>query len=369
MKKLDIKECINNLQRLGRTYDGQNNEIFMNWTCSGVSFRFKGTYLVAEMKALSGKEIDRNIFDGSINSRNTWPFAAVFLDDKEEPEKYFEINDASKNYLIFFSEKEEIHNITIRKMTENPKGKLAINGFFTDGIIEKIEEDHKKLNIEFIGDSITCGFGSQSNQRDRLFYSVDENGWLSHAAVAARKLNAEFSIIAYSGISITKGLGNIEWQAPNMTDLYPYTDRLIEEEYGKKDSFEEWEFNKPKPDVIVLNLGTNDATVIDFNGDILNGIQKFEEEYYQFIEMLREKNGEEPWIICALGSMDYYLFDNIQKVTERFSREKEDSKIKCFKYGRIRVTDGYGACGHPNSITQERMGNEIADYISKLVRL
>jgi lysophospholipase L1-like esterase len=254
-------------------------------------------------------------------------------------------------------------------MTENPKGKLSVSRFLTDGTIEKVEEDHKNLKIEFIGDSITCGFGNLSNERDRLFFSCDENGWLSHAAVAARKLDAEFSVISYSGIAITEGVGNFQWQAPSMTELYPYTDRLIEEENGIKDSFRIWNFEQYRPDVIVLNLGTNDATVIEFNGDIPGGIQKFEEDYYDFVKMLREKNGASAWIICALGSMDYYLFDSIQKVAERFSRENKDRKIRSFKYGRMRFTDGYGACGHPNVTTQLRMGNEIADYIADLLHL
>lgn len=368
LNELKMDDCIQQLRRLGRTYNGPSNEIYMNWTCSGVSFRFKGSYLIAEMNALPGDEVDRNPMNGSMSHRDTWPYAAVFIDDKKEPEQYFEVRGASKRQVVFLADQQESHTISIRKMTENPKGKLSISRFFTDGIIEMEEETPGRLNIEFIGDSITCGFGNLSCEKDRLFYSVDENGWLSHAAIAARKLEADFSIISYSGISITKGIGNMEWFCPSMTELYPYTDRLIEECIGKKDSFEEWDFDQSKPDVIVLNLGTNDATVIDFNGENKRGLQQFEKDYYQFLKMLREKNGEEPWIICALGSMDYYLYDNIVKVAEQFALEHHDTKIKCFKYGRIRITDGYGACGHPNTKTQLRMGEEIADYLSELLR-
>lgn len=82
--------------------------------------------------------------------------------------------------------------------------------------------------------------------------------------------------------------------------------------------------------------------------------------------MIRECNGEKPWIICALGSMDYYLFDHIQRIAEKYSREHQDSRISCFKYGRIRFTDGLGACRHPYVTTQIRMGEEIAGYIEKL---
>lgn len=367
MNVLNLKDCSEKMQRLGRIFDGENGEVFMNWTCSGLRFRFKGTCLIGELNALAGEEIDINPLDGTTSSRKTWPYIAVFVDDKEESVRYFEINESEKNYLLFSSEKEESHTITIRKITENPKGKLCIRKLLTDGMIEKIEEDNKKLSIEFIGDSITCGFGNLSNERDRLFFSADENGWLSHAAIAARKLSADFSIISYSGIAITKGLGNIEWPAPSMTDLYPYTDRLMEEKHGVEEAFLKWDFEQFKPEVIVLNLGTNDATIIDLNEDILDGTEKFEEDYYKFLKMIREKNGNQPWIICALGSMDYFLFDHISKVAERFKRENKDQRIRCFKYGRIRLKDGYGACGHPNVITQKRMGNEIAEYINELL--
>ena len=367
MNILNMKDCSEKVQRLGRTFDGPNGEIFMNWTCSGLKFRFKGNCLIAQMDAFAGEETDINSIDGTTSCRKTWPHAAVFIDDNVEPIKYFEINDNESSYLLFSSEKEETHIITICKITENPKGKLCISKFLIDGIIEKKEEDKKKISIEFIGDSITCGFGNLSSERDRLFFPADENGWLSHAAIAARILNADFNLISYSGIAITKGLGHTEWPAPSMTDLYPYTDRLLEEELGVDKDFEKWNFEKAKPDVIVLNLGTNDATVIDFNKNISRGIEKFEEDYYEFLKMLREKNGNIPWIICALGSMDYFLFDNICKVAERFASENNDLKIKCLKYGRIRFKDGYGACGHPSEITQLRMGNEIAEYINELL--
>ncbi|MDF2941860.1 MAG: hydrolase family protein [Herbinix sp.] len=366
MYTLEAKNYTNSIQRLGRTLDGSNGELYMNWTCSGLRFNFKGACLLAELSAYYGEEYE-NPFDRTTGARKTWPYIAVFIDDAEEPVSYFEVNGGPKNYLIFSSKEEERHIITLRKMTENPKGKLSVNKFITDGIIEKVEDDREKLMIEFIGDSITCGFGNLAKERDRLFYSVDENGWFSHAAVAARILKAQFSIISYSGIAVSKGLGNIDWKAPCMPELYPYADKLLEESQGEITTFTEWDFKQSKPDVIVLNLGTNDAAVIEFNGDISRGIQKFEEDYYHFMKMLRDKNGEEPWIICTLGSMDYYLFDNIAQVVERFCKENKDDKIRCFKYGRMRLLDGYGACGHPSLSTQIRMGQEIADYINELM--
>lgn len=368
-----MKDCAAKVQRLGRTFEGPDMEIFMNWTCSGIRFAFTGTCLIAGLRAICGEEEDRSQLDGTIVKRKTWPYVAVFLDDNYEPIRYFEVNDTLQDYLLYSSEQEETHIITIRKMTENPKGKLGICNLQTDGMIDKAFDEIKKMKLEFIGDSITCGFGNMTNERDRVFYSAEENGWLSHPAIAAKKLDADFSMICYSGIPISKGIGLVNWLTPSMPELYPYTDRLMEEHCGINKQFKNWNFEHDTPDVIILNLGTNDATVIDINMDmdmdIELGIRKFEEDYYAFLQMIRDLNTNEPWIICALGSMDYFLYDNIQKVVQRYVDENHDKKIRCFKYSRIRLSDGYGACGHPGIATQTRMGNELADFILDLVSL
>jgi len=364
-----MKDCMEKIRRVGRTFEGPGDALFMNWTCSGIRFEFTGTFLAAELHAVYGEEEEQNQFDGTAIKRKTWPYAAVFIDDDDEPVRYFEINDNAKDYLLFSSRQQETHTITIRKMTENPKGKLAVYKFIMDGSMERISEEIPKMKLEFIGDSIACGFGNMASDRNRGFYSSEENGWLSHPAIAAEKLHADFSMICYSGIAVSKGIGRVNWPAPCMPELYPYTDRLIEEHLGIDKDLENWNFDQYVPDVIILNLGTNDATVIDMNIDIEQGIRKFEEDYYNFLQMIRDRNGNEPWIICALGSMDYYLYDNIQKTAGRFANETRDLKIKCFKYSRIRFMDGYGACGHPNITTQIRMGNELADFIMSLSSL
>lgn len=362
-----MKDCTDQVQRLGRTFEGPEKEIFMNWTCSGIRLAFTGTCLIANLRAICGEEEDRSQLDGTIVKRKTWPYAAVFIDEDYEPARYFEVNDTIQNYLLFSSEQEETHIVTIRKMTENPKGKLGIYELLMDGMIDRAGDETRKMKLEFIGDSITCGFGNMTDVRDRAFFSADENGWMSHPAIAAKQLDADFSMICYSGIPISKGIGHVKWLTPSMPELYPYTDRVMEELFGVNRLFRNWNFEENTPDVIILNLGTNDATVIDLNMDIDQGIRKFEDDYYNFLQMIRDLNKNEPWIICTLGSMDYFLYDNIQKVVQRYADDNHDDKIRCFKYSRIRFTDGFGACGHPGITTQIRMGNELADFIKALV--
>ena len=372
MKKIKISECEDKLQTLGRTLPEEGGGLFCNWTCSGIRFRFRGSSLAVKIRAFSSAEQELNHMTAVFESRETWPWIAVFVDDEEEPVRYIETNREEEVYPLLAFGEEEAHTVTIRKITENAKGKVCLKEFYAEGeILEAGEPENagqaaeKRLRLEFIGDSITCGFGNMVNDANRMFYSADENGWMSHAAVAARKRGADFSVISCSGLAVTEGIGKFAYAIPPMGYYYPYRDRMAQELEGKAEHPVLWDFQNHVPDVIVLNLGTNDATVIDLNGDTQEGIKKFERDYYEFLRMLRNYNGFAPWIICALGSLDYFLYDSIQKVAGKFKAEQGDEKISCFKYGRVRVTDGLGACRHPYVTTQVRMGEELAEYIKK----
>lgn len=300
-------------------------------------------------------------------SRKLWPYLAVFYDDRQKPDIVFEVGELQDKYLLFASEQVETHVITLRKLSENAAGKIICNGFLGDGCIEKAANREKKLQIEFIGDSITCGFGNMTQERDRAFYTSEENGWMSHAAIAGRLLDAEVQMISCSGITLSEMLNKEVWELPGMCSIYSYTDWFMEKEL-QKNMYSEWNFKEHPKDVIVINLGTNDSAMIDLYGDIQAGIRLFEETYYKFLETVRKKNGEAPWIICTLGPLDYFLYDSIEKTARRFSSEKNDEKIRCFKYMKVRLGEGFGACAHPSLLTQERMGREIAEYIQELVK-
>ncbi len=367
MKQILLSEVNDRFKWFGRTYeDSERNITYFNWSCSGLEFEFTGSCLIGEFIAIPATE-----FDGlppTAPSREVWPWIAVFLDDSQEPYKRMEINHAKEELLLFTSNQTETHRVRIIKLTENAKGKVGIHSLLTEGTINDLPEESKdKLKIEFIGDSITCGFGNETTERDRFFYSGEENGWMSHAAIAARMLQADYSIISVSGITLGKGIGVMNWPLAPMMQIYPYTDYLLEEEQGKKENYSKWDFTMTTPDVIVLNLGTNDSSLIAFEGDNEKGERNFENNYFSFLKTLRELNGVDALIICALGSMDYYLYSNIEKAVMKYSAITKDYNVKCFRYGKIGFQEGFGACGHPSAITQLRMGKELADYLSKIL--
>lgn len=351
---------------LGRTLE-EKGKVFIGWTNAGLRFSFTGTCLIADLDALC--EIERQWDEVNHNEgsgRVLWPYMAVFYDDRQQPDIMFEVKRPQNTYLLFASDKEETHTITLRKISENTTGKIICNGFLGEGIIESARQQARQLQIEFIGDSITCGFGNMTEERDRIFYADEENGWMSHGAMAGRILNAEIQMVCCSGITLAELLKKDMWELPAMSKIYQYTDWFMEKKQNRM-THTEWEFASHFKDVVVINLGTNDSTMIDMFQDISLGIRKFEETYYKFLHLLREKNGEDTWIICTLGPLDYFLYDSIEKAVKRFVIERNDKKIRCFKYMKTRIGEGFGACSHPSLRTQERMGMEIADYIQKLI--
>lgn len=366
VKKTAIKDIDHIIYRFGRTYQDTKTEIlYFNWTCSGLELTFRGNCLIASLHAQPGIEVERDVVSGNMEERAIWPWVSVFLDDEEVPCRRFEISKPEDTQLIFQSEKEEIHRIRIVKITENLKTGLGIDCFFMEGEILQQERRSDKRKIEFIGDSITCGFGNETKEKDRLFYSDEENGWLSHAAIAARKLEMDWSMICVSGICL--GKRKIIPLPYAMNELYPYTDRILEDRLGRK-TYQAWDFASHAVDYIVLNLGTNDATGIIGGADSEQEEKKFHKEYYEFLKMLRQCNGADTRIICALGSMDYYLYHEITEIVTEYRNNTGDCKVTYFRYPKIDFMDPLGACAHPYVITHEKMAEALIQYIEGLER-
>ena len=352
------------IKPIGRTlWRDQEGILFFNWTCSGIDLWFRGTALLAEFFAMPGEEPEIDPLTGQARTRATWPWLAVVLDDNEVPALRFALEREISTQLIFHSEQEETHRIRIVKLTENGKGYAGLRGFWMDGALCPPPGRPHKKRIEFIGDSITCGFGNRTEDRNRLFFSSEENGWMSHGAITARLLDMEPTIISSSGICLADFVG---WPHPYcMKGLYPYTDRMLEDKLGARE-YTAWDFDGHGADYVVLNLGTNDANGIQQMG--ADGKQRHRADYAAFLRTLRQLHGADAHIICALGSMDYYLYSDIQEIVAQYQKETRDKAITCFRYPKMDVRDPVGACGHPHITTHQKMAQAMADYIAALER-
>lgn len=377
MTKKKIKEVRGELKTCGRIYyDGPSETLYMNWSGSEVEFLFEGSILTAEFTAIAAIEYEGIPGDTSAPTHENWPQIAVYVDGELKRKQEISAGNTagkppviSMEILLFKAESAEKHEIKIVKLTENLKTELGIRSFSCDGVITKPSPKPQKKRIEFIGDSITCGFGNMTKERDRLFFTADEDATRSHAYLAAKLLDMEHSLVCVSGICSTVNSGLPMEYA--MDELYEYTDRIICDKLAggiKKAALEPYDFKGNPNDYVVLNLGTNDATGIGFSRDTVAETEHFRAGYRNLIELIRRCNGSDTHIVCALGSLSYYLYSDIEKIVDAYRRETGDKKISCFRYLGVSPVDGFGACGHPSKITQEKMANEIAGEIKRIER-
>lgn len=338
----------------GRTrYIAGRGAVFFNWTCSGFTITFSGRTLRARVLALE----DRLPFPPDAPA--DLPVVAVVGGDSETVSARFPLA-AGENEIELFSGGDGEHTVRLVKFSENVRGKAALLSLETDGRLLPAKYTEKKLKIEFVGDSITCGFGNEAPGRDSLFHTGEENGWLTFGAAAARELDAEFNMISVSGIA-TGAPKYPLFPGKNMEDIYEFTDIYCDERLGSTP--ERWDFSDKK-DIVVVNLGTNDSARIWSYQELTKAdeeAEQFSARYRAFLEMIRRNNGHDTFIVCTLGPLDYFLYDRIEKVVAEYRRDTGDKNIAAFKLiGVNLMSEGFGAVSHPSVKTQLRMGKELA---------
>jgi len=154
-----------------------------------------------------------------------------------------------------------------------------------------------------------------------------------------------------------------------MEMYHEFADRYHEEAEGKTENLTRWEFSRFVPDAVVINLGTNDAFRIRVSGNDPAEAEHFQVRYAAFLEQVRALNGSNAWIVCTLGSMDYFLYDNIEKAATEYRDKTGDARVACFKFGAIDPWgEGFGGLDHPNWKTQTRMGRELAAFLKTLLQ-
>ena len=100
------------------------------------------------------------------------------------------------------------HSIMIQKRTEPLVGKGIFSGFILDAGRQLLPpEKRPERRIEFIGNSITSGFGDEGDTTGH-FTPQTENACMSYASMTARALNADYMLLSYSGRGVVRNYGD-----------------------------------------------------------------------------------------------------------------------------------------------------------------
>lgn len=320
----------------GRTFE-QDGMRCLSWTASGFTIAFEGTTVEAEWWA------------DKPDDETYRPYVSVIVDGAvDEAARRTLALDHDGWYTLVEGLGAGPHTLTVVKRSGGGESYCGVKAIaLPDGRLLPPPDWRARHTIEFVGDSITCGFGNRAPAADAPYRTKDEDGLHTYAALAARELDAAFQVIALSGWAI--------YHSPYggaIPPIYPAVDGL----HGHPEA---WDFHRFSPELVVINLGTNDASWMrDYSvmgpEDMA---ERFKKHFVLFLHTVREKNPGAA-IACAAGMLTDEITAAVREVVERAAAEGLDRIF----YVELPGAKAFGA-GHPAASAHEEAAVVLAAAI------
>ena len=342
------KATEDNVKLLGRTYF-DTDRLYCALSGTGIEFTFTGTKcsitVVGDDNSDDGKDENHARVGIYVNGERV---IDDMVDNKEEV------------YNVFESDTSQEVTVSLVKLSESPMSTIAITDIKVDGSAIKPTANKDKL-IEFIGDSITCGYGVDDPNKNHKFSTKTEDVTKAYAYKTAQALDADYSMVSFSGYGIISGYSNGEKKETSQQVPKFYT--KLGYSWASNGEFKpaqiEWDFGKRQPYIVVINLGTNDDS---YTKNFKERQEEYSAAYTEFLKTVRSKNPDAK-IVCTLGIMGGRLFEYVQKAVDNYTAETGDSNISTLKFDDQLASDGYSADWHPSVKTHEKAAQKLADYL------
>lgn len=329
----------------GRTLFQETSAI-LSWTNSSITFYVKGS---ATPTTIYSRIITKN--NGEVNEARL----KVYLDDKEEAKTLLVLHEEDAVYTLASFADETIHKITMIKITEAAMSYAQIEEITITGgeLIPFTESEDTRLKIEYIGDSITCGYGVYGEPESE-YHIREEDGMVTYAAYVTKALhlNARYTAVSGYGMFI-KYDGDLTGTIPR---IYPYTNYFANEN-------EKYDFSEFIPDLFVINLGTNDSGHLDKN-EISNG---FINNYIQFLHFLKSYAPNSK-ILCICGSLCTNAFTFIKDAVS-LATDQGLSDIYTLSLPFHDVIKDGKASNHPSIQTHIKDGIRVAEKLKEIMNM
>lgn len=349
------------IQYMGRVSFWKNPDV--------ASFNFPGTTIEANFQGASLKMMCR-------------PMTGYFMAQVDGSEPFKVGFNAERDSVVTLATAlpKGVHHVKVMYVIEGLFRNPEFRGFVLDKGCKLVEAPAlSERKIEFIGNSITCGYGVESIEMSDPFEDETENHWLTYANIVSDSLKAQHTSISRSGIGVYRNYdGPKTGSAENMPWQYEYT------LFNKHD--EKWDFAKYQPQLVCINLGTNDLSTDNYD------IQLYEKNYRMFLTTVRSKYPDAKIVlltgpmlgkkesseqkaaldrICADANKSGFTLVNKTVVDKKGKIKKVkklgDKEIYRFDFSFQKGDLGYGASWHPSKLQHQKMAKELLPFLKNLM--
>lgn len=250
-----------------------------------------------------------------------------------------------------------IHTVEVVKATESMVGAVAFKGFALPaggGVVEWPGSKAKTLQMEFIGDSITCGYGIEVTDPHQHFLPETENFSDSYAGIVARNLKADYLVVARSGIGMLRNYGGPrDGSGDNLAAIY--------DQIHTHEATPLWDSQRFTPDVVCINLGTNDFSPPGVNE------KKFETDYMAFLKKLIIRYPHAKFVVLMGPMLNSVKLKTILEEIVKNTNQEHPGIASFFELSP-QGAHGFGADHHPSRAQARVNGEELTAYLEKMLR-
>lgn len=343
----------------GRTLDNEGIRYF-DYSASGFAFVMKGKKAVATILSdpESWADTNKGVIGVYVSEGNDLSWDSM----PEDITNRFILTEKENKCILFESEEEKTVTVRVIKLSECAFGYAGLKSLEVEGTLIPSKSADKALKIEFIGDSITCGYGIEGVFMKDTFTTTQERADKSYAFLTAKALKAEVQYCSWSGIGITSNY--VDPATVNLPDTYwlmpanwPYTDKSLSLRLGLEP--EVWDESRFSPDIVVINLGTND----------ISWVRKIEERRLAYVSGMRQlieavhRRSPKAKICCCLGVMGEELNDSVKEAIDLFKKDFKKVEIKFVAFPLQKDEDGIAADWHPSAKTHQKIARILVESL------
>jgi lysophospholipase L1-like esterase len=303
-----------------------------SWPGTKIRTRFSGTGATIRLNGTGNDQLD------------------VSVDGK--PPTVLKTTPGTGSYSLVSDLPDGEHDLVVTKRTEPLVGQLqliSIESTEKRALIPTAATEPKRF-IEFVGDSITCGYGVLGASPCK-FTPDTEDEQVAYGALTASLVGADHAAISWSGIGAYRDFGGSTNEQMPTRFGYALAD----------DPTSTWDFSYT-PDVVVVNLGTNDFAAGDPGMPYQNAMTSF-------ATLLRSKYPTAHIVltVSAMLSGDRRTGAETALRAVVAKRTKAgDKRITFFEFDAQLAGDGLGCDGHPNRTTSQKSAEKLATYLRSL---